>query len=133
MKFGKQRIVNLTGSCPTILDEMYYGFIYKWTNNANRKKYIGKHKGKINDGYVGEGKLLRAAIRKYGIDNFKRDILEIVYEQKEEILQEKETFWLRFYDAALSNEFYNKRYCEWRKYNRWIHHRVSECLYASNC
>lgn len=50
--------------------------IYKTTNEINGKYYIGCHQtDNINDGYLGSGKHLRYAIKKYGIDNFKFEIL----------------------------------------------------------
>lgn len=53
---------------------MYY--IYRITNLINGKTYMGKHEyKKLDDGYMGSGKALYAAKVKYGIKNFKKDIL----------------------------------------------------------
>ena len=50
--------------------------VYKTTNLLNGKIYIGQHQTyNINDGYVGSGIMLKQAIKKYGIANFKREIL----------------------------------------------------------
>jgi len=55
---------------------MFY-FIYKTTNLINHKYYVGKRQTKcLDDGYLGSGLAFKRAVRKYGKNNFKREILE---------------------------------------------------------
>ena len=50
---------------------MKYFLIYKTTNIINNMEYIGKRVTEdINDSYLGSGKHLKRAIKKYGIKNF---------------------------------------------------------------
>jgi hypothetical protein len=50
--------------------------IYKTTNNLNSRFYIGMHStSNEDDGYLGSGKRIKAEIKKYGHDNFTREIL----------------------------------------------------------
>lgn len=51
------------------------GFIYKTICLVNNKIYIGRHEGNENDGYIGSGVLFKKAFKKYGKENFKREIL----------------------------------------------------------
>ena len=54
-----------------------YHFVYKTTNRINGKYYIGKHScTSLTDSYLGSGTIFRRAVRKYGSENFCREILE---------------------------------------------------------
>jgi len=73
-------------------------------NKINNKKYIGQHT-KFNDDYLGSGKIIQLAIKKYGAENFERITLDIAYTQQE--LNAKEKHYIQYYDAIKSKEFYN--------------------------
>jgi hypothetical protein len=49
--------------------------IYITTNLINGKQYIGLH-SKNNKSYLGAGTLLLKAIKKYGKENFSKEILK---------------------------------------------------------
>lgn len=82
-----------------------YGFIYITTNLINGKRYIGQHKGDGTDNYLGSGDELVAAIKKYGKENFKRDIL--CFAETAEQLGELERYYITLYDAVNRDDFYN--------------------------
>ena len=78
--------------------------IYLTTNLLNNKKYIGKD-SKNNPEYLGSGILLRKAIKKYGKENFKKEILEVCSNIND--LNEKEKYFIKMYSAVESDNFYN--------------------------
>jgi len=60
-----------------------YGYIYETKNLINKKLYVGKRKGFFCGWYFGGGKLLRRALLKYGINNFRIRILHLAYSEIE--------------------------------------------------
>ena len=69
--------------------------IYKITNLINGKTYIGQHKYKdLNDSYMGSGKLLWRAYKKYGKENFKKEIICKNVQYKETI-DDMERFYIK--------------------------------------
>lgn len=64
--------------------------IYKTTNLVNGKFYIGKHQTRnLDDGYIGSGKILKRAIKKYGQENFLTEILYVFNNEWQMNLAEK--------------------------------------------
>lgn len=52
--------------------------VYRTTNLLNGMFYIGVHKTtNPNDSYLGSGKRLRYAIKKYGVEAFEKEILHV--------------------------------------------------------
>ena len=83
-----------------------YGYIYETTCLINGKKYIGQHAGKkFDEKYIGSGKYLWNAIRKYGIENFSCKLIEECNSREE--LDTREIFWISYFNAVKSEQYYN--------------------------
>lgn len=83
-----------------------YGFVYITTNLLDGKRYIGQRK--FSNGwrtYLGSGKHLKEAIKKYGRENFSRTIISIAMSKSE--LDEMEIELIQFLQAERSRDFYN--------------------------
>jgi hypothetical protein len=84
-----------------------YGYVYLTENLINGKKYIGQHKASnVNDDkYLGSGINLKRAIKKYGAQNFKREILAVADTRQE--LNVLEISLIAEYGAVTNKLFYN--------------------------
>ena len=87
-------------------DKKYTCGIYKITNLINNKVYIGQSKQieirwqqhkTSNKNYA-----LYSAFKKYGIDNFKFEIIEECFEN---LLNEREKYWINFYHSLAPNGY----------------------------
>jgi len=81
--------------------------IYLTTNLVNNKKYIGVDT-KNNKYYFGSGTIIKQALKKYGKNNFTKEILETNEDKK--YIFEREKYWIDYYDAINSEDFYNLSY-----------------------
>lgn len=82
-------------------DKPYHGYIYLITNNLNGKTYVGQRKLHSHyatpetDGYMGSGSYLFNAKKKYGIENFSKEILAECYSS--DILNILEIQYIKLY------------------------------------
>ena len=84
-----------------------YYYLYKITNLVNAKIYVGVHKTRnLDDGYMGSGKVINQAIKKHGIENFRKDILEFFDTSEAMYAREKEVVTD---DFLLREDVYNLR------------------------
>ena len=80
------------------------GVVYLTTNNINNRKYIGVDSNNSKY-YFGSGKSIKLALKKYGSENFSKEILE--EDNDINYLFEREKYYINLYDAVNSKEFYN--------------------------
>ncbi len=88
------------------MESFKYGYVYITENVVNNKKYIGQKKCNFfNETYLGSGKHLKNAIKKYGKENFKVKLLEWCQDSYD--LNLAEIFHIWYNKAVESNEYYN--------------------------
>lgn len=84
-----------------------FGYIYLVRNKINGKQYIGqKHSDHFISDYLGSGVYLKRAVNKYGRENFEHVKILQECDSKEE-LDQAERYWIDFYSAVESPDFYN--------------------------
>lgn len=112
-------------------------YIYLTTNLVNGKKYIGQHKGELNDSYLGSSLHLLNAINKYGKENFKKEILEICNSKEE--LDEREKYYIALYNAVEDENYYNRSEGGtggdgWKACKKWVQENPEEAqkIYQKN-
>ena len=112
-------------------------YIYLTTNLINGKQYIGQHKGKINDSYLGSGKDIIQAIQKYGKQNFSKEILKVCESREDADFWEK--YYIDLYDAVNNKNFYNLQEGGtggdgWRACQKWFteHPEEAKQIYQKN-
>lgn len=87
--------------------EIMYGYIYKTTNLVNGMIYIGRHMAEAfePEKYIGSGTVLKRAINKYGVENFKCELIETA--DTKEDLNKKERYWIAKYRKESPELLYN--------------------------
>lgn len=78
--------------------------IYRTVNLINNHYYIGKDQ-RNDPKYLGSGIILARAIRKYGRDNFVKEVLEECDDS--DTLAKRERYWIAYYDAVNDPTSYN--------------------------
>lgn len=85
------------------------GIIYKITNNINGKIYIGQTirelEVRIKEHKRHKDTIMGKVFDKYGIDNFTIEIIDIADNIEE--LNDKEIYWISYYDSTNKDKGYN--------------------------
>lgn len=85
-------------------------YIYKITNMLNGKCYIGQHKVPKHPEslrrYLGGGIAIQDAIKKYGKDAFKKEIVEYIDDdEKHHMVSEREIYYIKFFNTLCPNGY----------------------------
>ena len=109
------RYININGYQIGIYEQGYikrikglYGFIYVTTNLINGRKYVGQTKRDKKGNwksYLGSGTILKLAIKKYGRENFHREIIDIAFNKNE--LNYLERYYTILFNSVEDNTWYN--------------------------
>lgn len=87
-------------------------YVYKITNMINNKFYIGKREttteAETDTTYMGSGLLIRMSIKKYGIENFTKEIIHNCENREELNIQEK--YWIKKLNSMDRNICF---FCMW--------------------
>lgn len=91
-----------------------YNYFYKITNLLNDHYYYGIHStDNLDDGYMGSGSRLKYAFNKYGLENFKKEILKFFNTREElanyesEIVNEELVHDINCYNISCGGETFN--------------------------
>ncbi|MGJ3195086.1 GIY-YIG nuclease family protein [Peribacillus frigoritolerans] len=95
---------NLSSEFEPIAVDNKYGYIYITTNKINGVQYIGKH-SRFDINYIGSGTQLKLAIKEFGKENFKTEV--IAYAFSNEHLNELERSYIKIFNAVKDSNFYN--------------------------
>lgn len=94
-------------------------FIYQYTNKINNKKYVGQtnnfqrrlneHKScSFNPKSVNYDDKIHQAIRKYGLNNFDIEVLEVINNANNyELVNEREAYWIKEKESLITQWGYN--------------------------
>lgn len=87
-----------------IRNDKAYGYVYETVNLINGKRYIGQHSKKYFDkNYYGSGKYMKAAIKKYGKENF--DVILLGWCYSKEDLDFGENYFIESCDTLVPNGY----------------------------
>lgn len=83
--------------------ENIFGYIYETKNLLKEKYYIGqKSEAVLDASYLGSGKRIKRAVKKYGKNNFSLKLIALAYRQKE--LDDLETEFIAEYRQKYGTE-----------------------------
>ena len=101
----QEEVRNKTGNSKGMINicRLKYHYVYQTKNLINGKTYIGRHStNNLNDGYIGSGKMLKRAIKKYGKENFEC-IAMCYFDTYEESVEEEKFLVTREYCKNSNN------------------------------